>query len=95
MREGFWFNIVYPAVDLRRQIKSHEGSILDAVKDENVDFWNFVWKVATSAEYDILHDMAKRIEWHFFPVIELTCEKRGLVQNLEKEEMEVGMMMFV
>lgn len=90
MREGFWYNPVYPAVDLRRRINSHKGSILDTAKDGDIEYWNFLWKVASASDYDTLYDMARSIERHVFSVIELTCGKRDLVRKLENEEKEFG-----
>lgn len=82
MREGFWYTLVYPAVDLRRQIKDHRRSNLDTANDGDTEYWGFIWKVATSIDYDTLHDMALRIERHVFPIIELACGKRDLVRKL-------------
>jgi hypothetical protein len=83
MHEAFWYTLIEPAEDIRRQIDS-----LDTGGNANTDgfgpkYWAVIWEIATIETAGSLENLARRIQKFVFPVIRETNEQSELVRQLE------------
>jgi hypothetical protein len=84
MRDAFWYLVIEPAQDIQAEMRSLRAA--NITEDDNTEYWDLVWEVATSTKLKSLDGLGRRIIKLVFTTFDLTREKRDLATALQKRD---------
>lgn len=84
MRDAFWYLVIEPAQDIQAEMRSLRAA--NITEDDNTEYWDMVWEVATSTTLKSLDGLGRRIIKLVFTTFDLTREKRDLARALQKRD---------
>ena len=68
-----------------KKLNVNQDQNAGVTRERDIEFWNFVWEVATSQNQNTLHDFEEQIRVLVLPLIEFTRGKQKLARDMQNQ----------